>query len=50
MFSHGTLLLDSDLDVVTAALRPKPGKIESKGTKSIRSRVANSSEFLLSAP
>jgi len=49
MFSHGTLLLDSDLDDVTAALRPKPGKIESKGMKSIRSRVANISEFL-SAP
>jgi lipoate-protein ligase A len=46
MFSHGTLLLDSDLDAVTAALRPRPGKVESKGVKSIRSRVANISEFL----
>ena len=46
MFSHGTLLLDSNLDDVTAALKPKPGKIESKGVKSIRSRVANISEFL----
>ena len=46
MFSHGTLLLDSDLDAVTAALRPKPGKVESKGVKSIRSRVANIREFL----
>ena len=46
MLSHGTLLLDSDLDAVTAALRPKPGKVESKGVKSIRSRVANISEFL----
>ncbi len=46
MFSHGTLLLNSDLDAVTAALRPKPGKVESKGVKSIRSRVANISEFL----
>lgn len=46
MFSHGTLLLDSNLDHVTAALRPKPGKVESKGVKSIRSRVANISEFL----
>lgn len=26
--------------------RPKPGKVESKGVKSIRSRVANISEFL----
>lgn len=46
MFSHGTLLLDTDLDAVTAALTVKPGKIESKGHKSIRSRVANISEFL----
>lgn len=46
MFSHGTLLLDSDLDEVTRALDVKPGKIESKGHKSVRSRVANISEFL----
>lgn len=46
MFSHGTLLLNSNLDDVTAALRPRPGKVESKGVKSIRSRVANISEFL----
>ena len=46
MFSHGTLLLDSNLDDVTAALRPKPGKVESEGVKSIRSRVANIAEFL----
>jgi lipoate---protein ligase len=31
---------------VTTALKPKPGKVESKGVKSIRSRVANISEFL----
>ncbi|MFI5236295.1 MAG: lipoate protein ligase C-terminal domain-containing protein, partial [Gemmatimonadales bacterium] len=37
---------DSNLDDVTAALRPKPGKVESKGVKSVRSRVANISEFL----
>ncbi len=46
MLSHGTLLLDSNLDDVTAALRPRPGKVESKGVKSIRSRVANINEFL----
>lgn len=46
MFSHGTLLLDSNLDDVAAALRPRPGKVESKGVKSVRSRVANISEFL----
>lgn len=46
MFSHGTLLFDSDLDAVTAALNPRPGKVESKGVKSIRSRVANIRELL----
>ena len=46
MFSHGTLLFDSNLDDVTAALNPKPGKVESKGVKSIRSRVANIAEFV----
>jgi lipoate---protein ligase len=46
MFSHGTLLFDSNLDDVTAALIPRPGKVESKGVKSIRSRVANITEFL----
>jgi len=47
MFSHGTLLVHSNLDDVTAALRPRPGKVESKGVKSIRSRVANINEFIL---
>jgi lipoate-protein ligase A len=46
MFSHGTLLYDTDLDAVAAALTPKPGKVESKGHKSVRSRVANIREFL----
>lgn len=46
MFSHGTLLFDSNLDDVVQALNVKAGKIESKGIKSIRSRVANIAEFL----
>jgi lipoate-protein ligase A len=46
MFSHGTLLFDSDLSEVTKALDVKMSKIESKGHKSVRSRVANISEFL----
>lgn len=46
MFSHGTLLFDSDLDEVTRALDVKMSKIESKGHKSVRSRVANISEFI----
>ncbi|MCX6159908.1 MAG: lipoate--protein ligase [Ignavibacteriae bacterium] len=46
MFSHGTLLFDSNLDNVVEALNVKADKIESKGIKSIRSRVANITEFL----
>ncbi|MGM0861602.1 MAG: lipoate--protein ligase LplJ [Bacillota bacterium] len=46
IFSHGTLLLDSAIDNVVSALKVKKDKIESKGIKSIRSRVANISEFL----
>ncbi|HJV17019.1 MAG TPA: lipoate--protein ligase [Bacillales bacterium] len=46
MFSHGTLLFNSEVDHVVAALKVKKDKIESKGIKSIRSRVANISEFL----
>lgn len=46
MFSHGTLLFDSHLEDVVKALNVKIDKIESKGIKSVRSRVANISEFL----
>lgn len=46
MFSHGTLMLDSEIENVVKALNVKKEKIESKGIKSIRSRVANISEFL----
>jgi lipoate-protein ligase A len=46
MFSHGTVLFDSQLDEVVAALNVKMSKIESKGLKSVRSRVVNISEFL----
>jgi lipoate-protein ligase A len=46
MFSHGTLMLQSEIDHVVSSLRVKKDKIESKGIKSIRSRVANISEFL----
>ncbi|MEN8698949.1 lipoate--protein ligase [Bacillus infantis] len=46
MFSHGTLLFDSEIDSVVSALKVRKDKIESKGIKSIRSRVANISEFL----
>lgn len=46
MFSHGTLLFDSNLEDVVKALNVKIDKIESKGIKSVRSRVANIKEFL----
>ncbi|MFF5995280.1 lipoate--protein ligase [Lysinibacillus sp. KU-BSD001] len=46
MFSHGTLLFDTEIDAVVSALKVKKDKIESKGIKSVRSRVANISEFL----
>ncbi len=46
MFSHGTLMFDTEVDTVVSALRVRKDKIESKGIKSIRSRVANISEYL----
>ncbi len=46
MFSHGTLLFDSRLEEVVEALNVKMSKITSKGLKSVRSRVANITEFL----
>lgn len=46
MFSHGTLMFDSEIEHVVSALNVKKEKIESKGIKSIRSRVVNISEFL----
>ncbi|MBM7694025.1 lipoate-protein ligase A [Peribacillus deserti] len=46
MFSHGTLLFNSEMENVVSALNVKQEKIASKGIKSIRSRVANISEFL----
>ncbi|MDR9457326.1 MAG: lipoate--protein ligase, partial [Salegentibacter sp.] len=46
MISHGTLLLDTELGEVANALNVKMSKIQSKGHKSVRSRVANIQEFL----
>ncbi|REK71412.1 lipoate--protein ligase [Paenibacillus paeoniae] len=46
MFSHGTLLFDSEIENVVSALKVNAEKYVSKSTKSIRSRVANISEFL----
>lgn len=46
MFSHGTLMLNSEIEELSRALKVKKVKIESKGIKSVKSRVANISEFL----
>ena len=41
MFSHGTLMFNTEIDAVVSALKVSKEKIESKGIKSIRSRVTN---------
>ena len=46
MTAHGTLMFDSQIDAVVKALKPKKHKLESKGIKSIRSRVTNIKPFL----
>ena len=38
---HGTILFDSNPDVLTRALQVDPAKIQAKGVKSVRSRVTN---------
>lgn len=46
MTAHGTILYDADLAAVNAALNPNKQKIESKGIKSVRSRVTNIRPFV----
>ena len=46
LLHHGTLLLSSDLNKIAAALKVQENKYVSKSTKSVRSRVANISDFL----
>jgi len=46
MFSHGTLMFNSDLDEVHTSLQANPAKFMSKSTKSVRSRVANIKDLL----
>lgn len=43
---HGTLLFDTDPDMVAGALRADPEKFRSKSVKSVRSRVGNIRDFL----
>ncbi|WP_207695837.1 lipoate-protein ligase [Enterococcus sp. DIV0212c] len=46
MYSHGTLMLDVDLDEVSRVLTVSEKKLASKGTKSVRSRVTNLRPYL----
>ncbi|HLR35341.1 MAG TPA: lipoate--protein ligase [Tissierellales bacterium] len=41
VLNHGTLLFNSELDVLSRALKVKKEKYESKGIKSVKSRVTN---------
>ena len=43
---HGTLLFDTDVSVLSGALKPNKLKTESKGIKSIRARVTNIIDWL----
>jgi lipoate---protein ligase len=46
LLHHGTLLFSSNLETLTNALKVKGDKIESKGIKSVRSRVTNIQDHL----
>ena len=46
VLNHGAILFDTDLGVLAEALNVKQDKIESKGIKSVKSRVANIKQFL----
>ena len=46
LLHHGTLLFDSEMEELAKALKVSKDKIESKGIKSVRSRVTNIKEFL----
>ena len=43
---HGTLLFDSNPEMISGALNPDPTKFQSKSVKSVRSRVGNIRQFL----
>lgn len=46
LLHHGTIMFNSDLDVVQEALNVKADKLQSKGVKSVRSRVTNIYPYL----
>ncbi len=43
---HGTLLFDSDMEMLSASLNASKLKVESKGIKSVKSRVTNIKEHI----
>lgn len=43
---HGTLLFDSNPEMISGSLNPDPTKFQSKSVKSVRSRVGNIRDFL----
>lgn len=43
---HGTLMFNSNLTMLSQALKVAPDKVESHGVKSVRSRVTNISDYL----
>lgn len=50
LLHHGCILYSADLSAVAGVLKVKPDKFQSKAIKSVRSRVANISDFLENPP
>ncbi|MDD3830899.1 MAG: lipoate--protein ligase [Synergistales bacterium] len=50
LLHHGTILYDSDMDVLEEVLQADPDKFKSKGVKSARSRVTNIRSHLKGEP
>jgi lipoate-protein ligase A len=46
VLSHGTLLFNTDLNILSEALKNQPEKYIDKSIKSVKSKVANISEYL----
>lgn len=47
LLHHGTLLFDSQMEELSKSLKVSKDKIESKGIKSVKSRVTNIKEYLV---
>lgn len=43
---HGTILINENKDIITSVLNPKPSKLETKGVKSVKSRIINLAEII----